>query len=381
MNFKITTNHNKKIGLFTDIHCGVEKDSSDRLKETELCFDWIIESFKQANVDWVFFLGDLFDSRFAINTKTLNTAISGIDKLSKEFELVAIILGNHDSYYKNTNDVNSIDFLEKVASKDNILIVSKEPIYFNIAGKTFGLYPWNAETMLFEENITIETCDYAFGHFEANGILQPGGLSTGGKTNLNDLYKFGNYIFSGHYHINKLYKSTSGKNALQMIGSPLQLNWSDYGLSKFIYTLNVCDDTICALENSQNAIYEKIFYSKLENKQYTSADLYKLCTNNYVKLVIDDKYEFNKIVDYLTMLKQYSTRTLETEYLISLSTSLLKNVNTASMTTSNSKTNLDYILEYIDNLYSDIEQVDGDINKDQLVEYAKTYFSKIENNK
>ena len=59
------------------------------------------------------------------------------DKLSKEFELVVIILGNHDSYYKNTNEVNSVDFLEKVSARDNILIVSKEPIFFSIESFTY----------------------------------------------------------------------------------------------------------------------------------------------------------------------------------------------------------------------------------------------------
>lgn len=377
MNFKITTNKNKKIGLFTDIHCGVEKDSTDRLKETEVCFNWIIETFKKENVDWVFFLGDLFDSRFSINTKTLNTAISGIERLSKEFELVTIILGNHDSYYKNTNDINSVDFLEKVSANNNVIIVSKEPIYYNICGKTFGLYPWGSEALLFDENSNIETCNYAFGHFEVNGVLQPSGLSSGGRTNSSDLYKFGDYIFSGHYHINKLYKSTSGKNALQMVGSPLQLNWSDYGLSKYVYTLNVCDDNIRALGNSQNAIYEKIFYSKLEKNQYTQADLNRLCNNNYIKLVIDEKYEFNKIVNYLSILKQFSVRSLETEYLISLTTTLMKNVDIKDR--DESKTNIDYILEYIDNLYTDISSIDGDIDRDKLVEYAKSYYARIEN--
>ena len=379
MEFDIIEDKSKKIGLFTDLHCGVEKDSSDRLKETEKCIDWIIKTFLNNKVNWIFFLGDLFDSRFSINTKSLNVGINCIEKLSKNFEKVFLILGNHDAFYKNTNEVNSIDFLEKISNNNNITIISQKPFYIKLAEKTLGLYPWRSESLLFNENNNIETCDYAFGHFEVNGVLQPGGLSSGGKTNINDLYKFGNYIFSGHYHINKLYKSTSGKNALQMIGSPLQLNWSDFGLKKYVYILNVCNDTIIALDNTQNAIYNKIFYSKLEKNEYSSKKLMQMCSNNYIKLVIDEKYEFNKIINYLTLLKQYNMKSLETEYLISLSTTLMKNININSIEKNKSKSNLEYILDYIDTLYEDLSKVDKDIDKNKLINYAESYFAKIEN--
>ena len=100
--------------------------------------------------------------------------------------------------------------------------------------------------------------------------MHPGGISSGGKTNLNDLYKFGDYIFSGHYHINKLYKSVSKKyNALQMVGSPLQLNWSDYNLKKYIYTLNILDGN--ALESSDFEKADKYFDNEDEQKKFYQA--------------------------------------------------------------------------------------------------------------
>ena len=330
MEFDIIEDKSKKIGLFTDLHCGVEKDSSDRLKETEKCIDWIIKTFLNNKVNWIFFLGDLFDSRFSINTKSLNVGINCIEKLSKNFEKVFLILGNHDAFYKNTNEVNSIDFLEKISNNNNITIISQKPFYIKLAEKTLGLYPWRSESLLFNENNNIETCD-------------------------------------------------SGKNALQMIGSPLQLNWSDFGLKKYVYILNVCNDTIIALDNTQNAIYNKIFYSKLEKNEYSSKKLMQMCSNNYIKLVIDEKYEFNKIINYLTLLKQYNMKSLETEYLISLSTTLMKNININSIEKNKSKSNLEYILDYIDTLYEDLSKVDKDIDKNKLINYAESYFAKIEN--
>lgn len=376
MKYDLNINSNKKIGIFTDIHCGVEKDSTERLQETMICFNWINETFKKNNVDYIIFLGDLFDSRFSINTKTLNTAVAGIDLLSKNFEKVFIILGNHDSYYKNTNDVNSVDFLQNITSTNNVHIISKKPMYLNICTKTLGLYPWAAEQLLLEENNNIETCDYAFGHFEANGFVQPGGISSGGKTNLNDLYKFGDYIFSGHYHINKLYKSVSKKyNALQMVGSPLQINWSDYNLKKYIYTLNLFDGNIESFENNVNAIYNKVYYSKLEKNEYSNNDLVNICDNNYIKLIIDTKYEFNKILEFLNILKQFKIRSIETEYLISLTSNIINEASN-NIEKSENKSNLDYILDYIDNIFLDISKIDGDINKETLKNLASEYFNK-----
>lgn len=66
------TEQNKKIGIFTDLHVGVGKDSPLRLKESQKCIDWIIKTFKSENVDYVIFMGDFFHSRYQINTNTLN---------------------------------------------------------------------------------------------------------------------------------------------------------------------------------------------------------------------------------------------------------------------------------------------------------------------
>ena len=64
-----------------------------------------------------------------------------------------------------------------------------------------------------------------FGHFETNGIELVGSISTGSKYNFQDLFKLGDYIFSGHYHINQLYSGGKKHNRLLMVGSSLQLDW------------------------------------------------------------------------------------------------------------------------------------------------------------
>lgn len=382
MKFNLIENNNKKIGIFTDLHCGVEKDSTERLVETKVCIDWIINIFKQNKVDWIFFLGDFFDSRFSINTKSLNTGIDCIDKLASNFEKVFIILGNHDAFYKNTNEVNSIEFFEKLSPKNNIKIISTEPYYIKLIDKTIALYPWASEGLLLDEEKAknIEPCNLVFGHFEANGFLQPGGISKNSKTNFTDLFKFGNFIFSGHYHINKIYTNPKNtNNKLLMVGSSIQLNWSDYNLEKNIYVLDIQNNSLKNFINNVNARYEKIYFSKLENNEYKKDELAKLCHKNYIKLVIDSKNEFNTIVKYSTKLKEYIPRSLEIEYLISLTSNLIAK-STDELEKSKNKTNLDYLLEYIDTVYTEVSKVDNDIKKDILIDLTKSYYSKATEN-
>ena len=43
LKYYIKTCEDKKIGIFTDLHLGVQKDSQIRLDETIKCIDWIID--------------------------------------------------------------------------------------------------------------------------------------------------------------------------------------------------------------------------------------------------------------------------------------------------------------------------------------------------
>ena len=121
---------------------GVNKDSQYRLKETDKCIEWIIKTFKEENVDYVVFCGDFFYSRFSINVQTLNCAIQAIQNLAYNFERLYLIVGNHDTYYKNVNTVNSIKFLEKISQTDNIIIIQDDPYFLMIQDKSLGFFPW-----------------------------------------------------------------------------------------------------------------------------------------------------------------------------------------------------------------------------------------------
>jgi len=371
MNY-VLNEQNKKLGIFTDIHTGVEKDSPLRLKETQKCNDWVIQTFKQQGVDYVIFMGDLFHSRYQINTNTLNYGIKLIEELSYNFEKLFLILGNHDIYYKNVNTVNSVSFLQKLSPNDNIIVIEDDPVFFKIYDQSFGLFPWGFDLMNANSLIKdFKKLNYVFGHFECNGIELAGSVSDGSKYNLTDLFTLSDYVFSGHYHINKQYKRKN--STLNMIGSSLQLDWGDYNKEKYIYTLDPITNKIEQFKNTVNARFEKVFYSILLKNKYSAEQLSQLCKNNFIKFVIDDKYKFEKILSFTEILKSYNPLNIELDYIISISDGVIS--ESAEKTIANkAKDNLTYLLEYIEEIGKETNKIDESISIQLLKELTQKYY-------
>lgn len=379
MDFSIREADNKRIGIFSDLHIGVSSDSKERLIETKKCLKWIIKTFKKEHVDWVVFCGDLFNSRFSINVNTLNAGIEIIEALSYSFEKVFLIEGNHDTYYKNTNQINSVTFLKKLGKNDNIFVVDEAPMFIEVGSKTIGLYPWGFTPDRTKDIEDYQTPDYGFGHFEMNGVEMTGfQTSSGNRFSIHDMFKLGDMLFSGHYHANKIYKDTMTNKILYMVGSSLQLDWGDYGKDKKIVVLQSNTGKLNEISNDVNAVFKKVFYSDMENSKYSNEELEKIIKNNFIKFVIDVSYKFEDILKYSDELKSFNPKTFELDYLITFSTDGSTGFSTIDVSKNDIKTNKDYILEYIDSVFEQYKQADESLDLNYLKELALSYYDKIE---
>ncbi len=365
----------RRSGIFSDLHIGVEQDSKLRIDETKQCVKWIVKTFKKENVDWVIFCGDLFNSRYSINVNTLNAGIEMIQDLSYNFEKVILIEGNHDTYYKNSNSVNSVTFMKNLSENDNIIVVDEKPVFIKMNECTLGFYPWGYDLESVKSIDDFETPTFGFGHFEFNGAELVGHVSSGNKYNLKDMFVLGDTLFSGHYHKNKIYNDIQLNKYLYMVGSPLQLNWGDYDQDKKIITLDLKKDGLKEFVNETNARYEKVFYSKFQNKEYNKDSLTKLCAKNFVKFVIDASYKFESILKYSDIIKLLKPHSLEFDYLISLTSTETESFNEESVNVK-SKTNKDYLIEYIESIFPEYKKVDESLDLNYLKELANTYFDK-----
>ena len=79
------------------------------------------------------------------------------------------LVGNHDAYYKNTNEVNSIDSL--LSEYDNVIPISG-PGEYNIDGFQTFMVPWISQENFEEtqEKNRENQSKVAFGHLELNGF-------------------------------------------------------------------------------------------------------------------------------------------------------------------------------------------------------------------
>ena len=186
------TSHRELSGkslVFTDLHVGISNDKPSRQKIAEKVIDEIIGRIETEGIKQVFFLGDLFHQRTAIEVTSLNVANDLVRKLASTCE-VFLLQGNHDLYEKYNSVITSLNIFEL----NNVNIVSV-PTEVKLNGQNVLLVPWLCGTTL-EEHIKrdglSEDYDLMMGHFD---ISYSGDIRYKGQKYA-DAYKSGGKNFS-----------------------------------------------------------------------------------------------------------------------------------------------------------------------------------------
>ena len=226
----------KKVACFTDIHFGLKGNSRVHNDDCESFVIWFIEQAKAHGCETCIFLGDWHHHRSATNVSTMNYTVSNIERLGKAFEKVYVIMGNHDLYYRDKREINSMEYIRNIP---NIHIVNEWLVEDDVA-----IIPWIVE----DEYKKIEkmTQEYVFGHFELpyfkmNAMVEMpdvGGIQT-------DHFAGCGKVFSGHFHKRQYMKNVTymgnafphnyadagdderGMMVLEYGGEPKFINWPD----------------------------------------------------------------------------------------------------------------------------------------------------------
>jgi hypothetical protein len=137
-----------------------------------------------------------------------------------------IIAGNHDVYYKNTNDVNALEEIFEPWAHINIFT---EPDHSYLLGNNFLYIPWiNPENnQACMQAIEESNAEYCFAHLELSGFeMHAGNINEHGMSP--KLFSKFKKVMTGHYHE----KSTKGN--IHYVSSPFEFTWADYnGLRGF----------------------------------------------------------------------------------------------------------------------------------------------------
>ena len=99
-----------KIAVLNDTHCGIRNSSQVFLENAENFYSKVFfPECKKQEVTQILHLGDYYDHRKYVNFKALNhNRKIFLEELRKRGMSMDIIPGNHDTFYKNTNDLNSL---------------------------------------------------------------------------------------------------------------------------------------------------------------------------------------------------------------------------------------------------------------------------------
>jgi DNA repair exonuclease SbcCD nuclease subunit len=204
----------KKVACFTDIHFGLKGGSRTHNQDCEDFVEWFCNTAKSEGCETAIFLGDWHHNRSTTDVSTMNYTVSNLEKLSKAFEKVYFILGNHDLFYKDKREINSIEFMRLFS---NII-----PIKDRFTQGDVTIMPW----LVGDEWKTIPNIKskYIFGHLELPSFYMNAMVQMPDHGQVQSSH-FANqeYVFTGHFH-----KRQNSRN-IWYIGNAFPHNYADAG--------------------------------------------------------------------------------------------------------------------------------------------------------
>lgn len=276
------------IAIISDTHFGVSNSNNMFLRYQDNYFRCLVDQLAKLGVSDLIHAGDLYDVRKSINFKTLRQTASFFRErmISAPFN-IHIIVGNHDSYSKNTLKVNApMELLDWTDFN-----IYQEPTEIDIDGETILMMPWICRD---NEKISYKLmedtfADVCIGHFDISGfgmskeVVNKAGISR-------SIFKKFKHTFSGHFHL------PSEQDNIIYVGSPYQLTWSDYGDTKRVILYDTKTHSLQYLENENN-IFEKIQYTE-------GMGIDKNYTDKIIKIYTPEGYDAYKFDLFLRKLEE-----------------------------------------------------------------------------
>ena len=335
-----------KLAILNDTHCGVRNSSEIFLKNAEDFYSKVFFPYCQEHeIEQIVHLGDYYDHRKFVNFKALNHNRKHFLDQMRKFEMkMDIIPGNHDTYYKNTNDLNSLK--ELLGYYMNEVHIIMEPTVMEYGSLKMAMLPWiNQEN--YESSMSfVRECkaDWLGGHLELNGFEMMRGVK---QTHGMDSKLFNKFelVLSGHYHV------SSRRDNIWYLGSQMEFFWSDAHDPKAFHVVDTETRQIEKVKNP-HTLFHKIVYND-DEIDYNNTELPNL-ENKFVKVVVvnkKDQFVFDRFIDRIQNQDIYELKIAE-----NFSEFIGENVE-------DEEVNFDDTTTIVD---SYIEAVDTDLDKDKI---------------
>jgi DNA repair exonuclease SbcCD nuclease subunit len=347
-----------KIALITDTHFGARNDN---LNFNEYFFEFYENQFfpylKEHDITDVIHLGDVMDRRKYVSYRI---AKDFRERFINQFENYNfhMLVGNHDTFYKNTNAVNSLQ--ELVDGRYENITVYEEATEVEFDGCKILFVPWiNADNMNHTTNLLKKSdAQICMGHLELNGFEMQKGMVMDHGWDKQEFNRF-DMVMSGHYH----HKSDDGQ--IYYLGTPYEIYWNDWNDPKGFHVFDTEKRELERIVNPRT-IFSKIYYDDTMPAFDDNHDMsaYK---NKYVKLVVVNKkdlYQFDRFVDKLLAADCHDVKIVE-------DFSEMDASNVSDDIVENSEDTMTLLEKYIDEL-------PVDLSKDRLKNTMRTLYTEAQ---
>ena len=294
--------NNSKVCCVSDIHIGVHQNSTQWHDIAINWARWLRDELKSKDISDIIISGDVFHYRDEIAVNTIHF-VSDVLELWKDFNIIMLV-GNHDAYYKDRSDVNSLSIL---SGWDNITVVDDQvtEILYN---KKVTFCPWGTKI---DE---IPNSDIIFGHFEIQSFKQNGfKVCTEGITTKDILGK-APLTISGHFHLRE--ERIYDEGTILYLGNPFQMDFGDVDGVKGYYILDIPSSKFQFFENVHSPKHKKIKLSELVEVGDLTPDVCNDFKNNFVKFIIDRNISPNDVDKLLSKLTSLNPLNINVDYTI-----------------------------------------------------------------
>ena len=204
----------KKAAVFTDIHFGLKSNSQLHNEDCLNFVKWATAKAREEGCETALFLGDWHNNRASINIVTLNYSLQALEHLNANFDQVYFIPGNHDLYYRDKRDIQSVEWARHLP---NVRICND---WFSDGDVTIA--PWLVGDDY--KRVSKLKTKYVFGHFELphfymNAMVQ---MPDHGEVK-REQFSGVEQVYTGHFHKRQTH------NNITYIGNCFPHNYADAG--------------------------------------------------------------------------------------------------------------------------------------------------------
>jgi len=297
-----------KIAILCDSHFGIKNGSDIFLNYQERFFNEVFFPYCIKNgIKNILHLGDFYDHRKYINIKVLQRTDEFLmSKLREHGMHMDIIPGNHDVFFKNTNQLCSLS--EILGKYTDVVTVHMKPTVVTYGSLDIALLPWiNAENYAASIRF-IESAPAAWlgAHLELSGFeMMKGAPATSHGM---DASLFGRYetVMSGHYH------TKSQRDNIHYLGVAFEHTWADCNDPKYWHVVDTETRELLPIRNDL-CIFKKLVYD--DTKDDGSNNMAVSGVNGtFVKVIVaakKDPFAFDKYIDQISAQDPFDLKIVE----------------------------------------------------------------------